>query len=343
MKGLTGYLVALALLPWVPLATAQDTGAADLAKELAGKGWLIYSARADNGTWDLFLSRPDGSSTRNITNTPDYEEAAPRFSPDSSQLLYRRLAKGTSINHDQWGFQGELVVAKANASEPRVLGKEGEFPWATWSPDGTQIVCLEMKAIKVVDLANGNVVREMPRQGIYQQLFTSPDGKWLCGTGNSQGKAWNIVRVNAEDGTLNVVHVFQSCTPDWFPDSQHILYSSRPDGQSANKRYGWTQLWMANGDGTEAHLVYGEEGAHIYSGGLSPDSAYVIFTRWPQDGGGAEGQGAPMAIMRMADAPAINGESPEMRALHPGAKTATLVELPMGWEPHWTYTDVGAE
>ena len=322
-------------------ATAQQP-ASTLAQEVAGKGWLVYCARSENGTWDLYLSRPDGSSRRNITNTPDFEEAAPRFSPDSSQMLYRRLAKGTSINHDQWGFQGELVIAKSNGTDARVVGKEGEYPWATWSPDGRQLVCLETKGIKVVDLASGDVVKEMPRKGIYQQLFASPDGKWFCGTGNTHAQAWSIVRINAADGTSNVVHEYQNCTPDWFPDSEHVLFSSRPDGQKANEGYGWTQLWMAKGDATDAKLVYGEEGRHIYSGGLSPDSQYAIFTRCPKDGGGSESDGAPMAIMRMADAPAIHGESPEMRALHPDAKDAELVELPMGWEPHWTFADVGA-
>src|SRR5690606_29501783 len=114
----------------------------------------------------------------------------------------------------------------------------------------------------------------------------------------------------------------------------------RPEGQKANDGYGWTQLWQADGDGGNASLIYGEEGFHIYGGALSPDAEYVIFTRCPKDGGGSESDGAPMAIMRLADAPAIRGESPELRANHPGAKDAPLVELPVGWEPHWTYAEV---
>ncbi len=324
-------------------ATAADPGTEALAAEVAGKGWLVYSARSENGTWDLYLSRPDGSAQRNITNTPEYEEAAPRFSTDSRHLLYRRLARGATINHDRWGFQGELVIAEADGSEPRVLGGEGEYPWASWGSDGSELICLEPKGIRIVDAATGEVTREMPRKGIYQQLFGSPDGKWLCGTGNVKAQAWTIVRMNAEDGAVNVVHTFQNCTPDWFPDSEHILFSSRPDGQKANNGYGWTQLWMAKGDGTEARLVYGEEGVHIYGGAVSPDGQYVIFTRCPQDGGGSETSGAPMCIMRLSDVPAVRGESPEIRAKHPEAKEAPVLDLPNGWEPHWTYAEVVTE
>ncbi len=325
------------------LATAapSDPRVVALAQEIAGKGWIIYSARSNNGTWDLFMSRPDGSAARNLTNTPECEEAAPRFAPNSTRILYRRLAKGTKINHDKWGFEGQLVIARPDATHAVVIGQEGEYPWASWSADGKQIVCLEKKGIKVVDLGTRDVVREMPRNGIYQQLFCSPDGKWFCGTGNMQNAAWNVVRMNVENGEVNAVHIFQSCTPDWFPDSKRIIFSSRPGNQSANNGYGWTQLWMANGDGTDARLVYGKEGFHIYGGELSPDGQYVMFTKCPVDGGGSESEGAPMCVMRLSDAPTIGGESPELRALHPGTKDGPVLELPYGWEPHWTYADVG--
>jgi len=36
---------------------------------------------------------------------------------------------------------------------------------------------------------------------------------------------------------------------------------------------------MANGDGSEKSLVYGEDGRHIYGGAISPDGVYVLFTR----------------------------------------------------------------
>ena len=37
-----------------------------LSDEVKDRGWIIYSARADRGDWDLFLMRPDGSDRRNI-------------------------------------------------------------------------------------------------------------------------------------------------------------------------------------------------------------------------------------------------------------------------------------
>ena len=331
-------LTLLAITLPAPVRADEATDA--LKSEVAAKGWIAYSGRSDTGTWDLFAMRPDGSSARKLTDTRLYEEAAPRFSPDGTQLLYRRLAKGTKIDHDKWGFAGELVIANSDGSEPRAVSTEGELPWAAWMPDGKQLSCLYRQGIRIVDAATGATVREMPRNGIYQQLFPSPDGKWFCGTGNVKNAAWNVVRMNAETGEVNPVHIFQSCTPGWFSDSTRMIYSSRPDKQKALEGYGVTQLWMANADGTDRKLVYGEDGFHIYGGEVSPDGAYVLFTKSVADGGGSEKEGAPMFLMRIADAPAIGGESPELRALHPGAKDAPVLPLPAGWEPHWTYTEI---
>ena len=319
----------------------SDEGIAELKQELAGKGWIAYSARGDNGSWDLFLSRPDGTALHNITNTPNSHEAGVMFSPDSKNILYRQLPKDGKIDHDRWGFQGELVIADANGANPRVIGEDKEYPWATWSPDGENILCLTLKGIHVYDLKTKELIRTYKRQGIYQQLFWSPDGKWFVGTGNVGQKGWRVVRINAETGELNPVTKTQSCTPDWFPDSKRVIYSTRPEGQTTNDGYGWTYLAMADGDGQNVQMIYGEEGRHIYGGALSPDCEYVLFTRLPNDGGGAEKTGAPIYIMRMADAPTIYGKSKEIRAMTSNPKTGPVFHLAQGWEPCWTYAEIG--
>ena len=323
--------------------SAQDDKVTQLAKEVGGKGWIVYASRSEeNGTWDLFLMRPDGSSRRNLTNTPDCEEGGPRFSPNGAKLLYRRYAKGTTIHHDLWGFQGNLMIAEPDGSKPVQIGGDREYPWASWSPDGRQIACLTQKGIQVIDLETKKVVRDMPRKGIYQQLYWSPDGQWFCGVANAR-MMWTIVRMNTQTGAMNVVHEFQSCTPDWFPDSKHIIYPSRPAGQPGNNGQGFTQLWYSDGEGKDAKMICGEDGYHIYGGALSPDDKYVLFTRCPQDGGGSEKSGGPICVMRLADAPAVAGPSPDLRKIHPEAREVPVLQLVEGWEPCWTYAEIGAQ
>jgi Tol biopolymer transport system component len=294
--------------------------------------------------------RPDGSHRRNLTNTPDSSEMGGRFSPDGKKILFRRIAPNIKIHHDSWGKMGQLVIANADGSDPVVYGEAGEFPWAVWSPDGKQVATLTPSGIEIRDLATKAVVRKVDRKGIYQQLFWSPDGRFFTGPANHFGENWTVVRLNADTGDVNIVAKFQNCTADWFPDSKRLIYSSRPghqevvdDGKAAasvgqKPNYGWTQLWMANGDGSARSLVFGEDGRHIYGGDVSPDSKYVLFTRSLTDGGMATGV---MGIMRLADAPIINGESPALRKLHPNAKNGPFLTLPKGWEPHWTYATIG--
>ncbi len=343
-----GFLLSV-LLPGVP-AMAQppvagmgsEEAISALAAEVRDKGWIIYSARTAQGDWDLYLCRPDGSHVRNITRTPGTSEFSPLFSPDASRILFRRISRSDTIDNNQHGTQGVLVVSRSDGSQPGVMGDEGELTWASWSPDGQQIVCLTIKGILFVDVKTKKVIRRLPRKGFFQQVTWSPDGKWLVGVANSFGETWSIARMNVATGEATAVNKVDCCTPDWFPDSQQVIFSWRPRGQRANKGYGWTQLWRATADGKSRQLVYGEEGRHVYGGHVSPDGKYVLFTGNMQEDGDPQHAGAPMGLMRLSDAPIIMGESRELRALHPDTHDGPVLTLPAGWEPAWTYHDLPA-
>ena len=142
---------------------------------------------------------------------------------------------------------------------------------------------------------------------------------------------------------MNPVHEYQNCTPHWFPDSRRLVFSHRPkDQENENKGAGWTQLYMAESDGTKPMLVYGQDGVHVYGNMPSPDGNYVVFTRSVEEDGAPAHSGSPMAIMRLSDAPAVGGESRVLRKRFPKANSAVLLDLPIGWKPHWTAADFGA-
>ena len=61
------------------------------------------------------------------------------------------------------------------------------------------------------------------------------------------------------------------------------------------------------------------------------------------DGAGAESTGAPICIMRLADAPTIAGPSQELRSVHPKTKDGPVLEIGSGWEPFWTYAEIGGK
>jgi len=84
-------------------------------------------------------------------------------------------------------------------------------------------------------------------------------------------------------------------------------------------------------------MLYAEDGRHIYGGCVSPDGAYVLFTRSKEDLGKVDNSQTTMAIVRWKDTPMIGGGSESLRAAYPDARSGPLLNLPAGWEPHWTY------
>ena len=307
---------------------SSDPSSAVLAREVREKGWVVYGARTPKGDWDLYTMRPDGSDMKNLTNTPDFNEGLARFSADGTKILYRRTLVAEPFDNNRHGMQGQLVFMSSDGTGVEVFGKVGEFPWASWSPDGRKLACLSPRGIDLYDIATRTVEAHMDRKGTFQQMMWSPDGKWLTGVANSYGTGWSVVRIEVASGAINPVSKVDCCTPDWFPDSRTIIYSYRP--------HDWTQLWMADGGGENRRLILAEDGRHVYGGCVSPDGNYVLFTGNKEEDGDPLNSGAPMGLLRLRDAPMVIGSSPAARKEHPIANDGPVLVLPPGWEPHWT-------
>jgi len=334
----------------------KDPEVRKLYNELSDKGWIIFSAKTDKGDYDLFVSRPNGTGLRNITRTPDVNELGVRLTPDGKRIIYRRV--GTlkpAVDYRELTY-GVLVVANADGSNPRAIGGDRDYPWATLSPDGKQMACLYRKEgkIRIFDLETLKLLKEMPRKGIFWQLGWSPDGKEFCGTANVQGLDWNVVAYGIETGKLTVISRFANCTPDWFPDSRGCIYSHRDtslasdDGGAAAKRvgndvnYSWTMLMMADREGKNQRLVVAEQYKHLYFATLSPDCQYVIYSRLDKDGALA----GPMAVARLADTPIIDGSWLALQAQvgnHAKRGPILHLDLPPAFHPYWTNVKLGGE
>ena len=143
-------------------------------------------------------------------------------------------------------------------------------------------------------------------------------------------------------GEVSAVNTVDCCTPDWFPDTQSVIFSWRPPGRSSNRGQGRTRLSTLHAGGKTPQLVYAKDERHVYGSFVSPDAMYVIFTGNVEEDGDPRHEGGPMSLMRLSDAPIIEGSSPAIRATHPEAKGGPILNLPSGWEPCWTYHEIQA-
>ena len=336
-----GYLVLLgvSVLGQLSLQSAsiEDNMAArdTLSREVAQQGWIAFSAKVERGDWDLFIMRPDGSSRRKLTDTPDFNEAGIRFSPDGQRILYYRLPKKDPVANNTYG-RYDMIIADNNGQNPINYGSD--FPWASWGPTGSQISFLTPKGIHIADLATRKVVRQLPRNGIVQQLVWSPDGRWFLGTANGLGPYWNIGRLNIDTGEINAVSEVEryNCTPDWAPNSKEIVYARGIIPEVGGR----AELWLASGDGQQKQMLYAEGEQHIYGACMSPNGQYLLFTRSSNDMGDKDSSQAMLALIRRNDTPMIGGQSAVLNKRYPEAKPGPRLDLGQGWEPCWTVADV---
>ena len=274
---------------------------------------------------------------RQLTHTPDINEAGVRFSPDGKKILYYRIPASEAVDNNTYG-KFDLVIADADGSNAVVFGRD--FPWASWGPDGTQLACLDRRGVRIIDVASRKEVRQLPRKGIVQQLVWSPDGASFAGTANGLGAYWNIGRLDAKTGALNAVSDTEryNCTPDWRPDSRSILYSRGIVPETP----GYAEIWMASIDGKEKRMVCAEEGRHLYGACSSPDGNYVLFTRSETDLGKVDNSRTRLAIIKLADAPIVVGTAGSPSQRSPGVRRGPILDLSWGWEPHWTSANLEA-
>lgn len=329
------FILALAIagcIRWCPDAFAQPgtedvTAVERLTAEAKTRGWIVYSSRTNRGDWDLFLIRPDGSAHRNLTRTAAYSEGGARFSPDGRRLLYYRMALDVPMDNNKYGLY-DLVLADADGTHAVVWGKQ--YPWACWGPDGEQVARLLSGGISIIDVGTRREIRRLPRRGIVQQLGWSRDGQWFTGTANGLGVAWCVGALNAETTQIGAVAETDryNCTPDWWPDSQSIIYSRGivPEAK------GHAQLWQGRTDGRPPRLLVAEENRHLYGGCISPEGRYILFTRSQKDLGAVDIAQTTMAICRVQETPILigPGDCDGMRGRYPDAHPGPVLRLERG-------------
>lgn len=254
----------------------------------------------DSAQTDIYLSAPDGSNLRRLTQSaPDAEgnvqpQGAPALSPDRRRVVYVSVASenGESVP--------VLKLINADGSGARVLSADASTRGASspaWSPDGTRIAFSRGNDGIFTINADGSGARRLTDKGANPSWSVSnriafnaaPDVRTttqatqkpllpqtqgvLPATTDSPSE---IFTIGAEGGALRGL-TQRSQTPGglavinpaWSPDGRSLVFNSIPgSGLPA-------QLFLVQGDGSNRRALTGVNGTDAV---WSPDGRRLAYS-----------------------------------------------------------------
>jgi TolB protein len=175
---------------------------------------ITYSV-ADGESAQIFVANVDGSSPRQLTNTPFFINTSPSWSPDGKRIAFVSTRGGTP----------QVYVMSSEGGEAKRLTFQGNYNQTPdWSPRGDLIAFTardERNAFDLFTVAvdSGKITRLTQDQGNNEEPSFSPNGRLILFTSTRNGgtprlfvmtfDGNNQVELPAEKGAYS--------TPDWGP------------------------------------------------------------------------------------------------------------------------------
>lgn len=268
----------------------------DLKQELHETGYRLViaihrrqpaDAKGQPPARDLYLVNADGSGLKQLTDTPDREEHAPRTSPDGKRFTYN---------------YGDYLV-DAKTLKTRSLG--GGY---VWTPDSRQTAECGKNGIVTMDVATGKRSKPVRVPQRVSIVDLSHDGRWfIFEIRNYLGSRYSIDYLSADGGPIRKMPNHPDgggeCHPAFSPDGRWMCWNS---GQSLSVR----KFDPSLPDGTDGKIVtlpkelLGQDPC----GRWSHCGRYIAYVKIPH--AGTWRVHSPICIVRLADAATITISPP---------------------------------
>jgi dipeptidyl aminopeptidase/acylaminoacyl peptidase len=233
-----------------------------------GKTVVFAVTRIDRAANDyrsaIFLAPADGSSPPRPLTSGEKQDAAPRWSPDGTELAF---------TSNRAGEKQQLYVLPLSGGEPRRLTDLKEsVREPVWSPDGTRLAF----STRVPDplYEEEDEARRAPHR-FKRLLFKLDDEGW---TGDRRRQLFTV----SADGSSEPVQLthgdFESSGPSWSPDGTRIVFSSARDDDWDVKLA--TDLYVVGAGGGEPVKITRTDG-DCAAPSWSPDGSQIAYVHTP--------------------------------------------------------------
>jgi Tol biopolymer transport system component/DNA-binding winged helix-turn-helix (wHTH) protein len=233
---------------------------ADNVPRFSPDGKTLAFRRALNaGHSEIFLARPDGSQTRQLTklNSPIHGFT---WTPDGREIVLATYREG---NNGLW-----RVAIETGATTPiEVAGRRATHP--AFSAQGTlaYVESLEDANIWRIDLTGRNLAPRKflaSRQADHSPEY-APDGRRIAFSSGRSGhdEVWVCQSDGSNPVQLTHFNGLATGSPHWSPDSKQLVFDARPENHG--------DLFVIDADGGQPQR-------------LTSETSHDVIPSWSHDG-----------------------------------------------------------
>ena len=164
------------------------------------------------GDPDIFISKLDGSSRRNLTNNPAID-TSPTWSPEGRRIAFVSNRQGSG---------GQIYYCDIDGSNlQRIIKEGGDADSPAWSPDGKWIAFHWKPRLSInydlflYEVGSGNIRQLTSNAGSNESPSWAPDGQHLAFESDRTGTKQIYILLLGEDEPLMLTRNGVNTSPAW--------------------------------------------------------------------------------------------------------------------------------